>query len=88
MIERYACSCCGYLTLFEAPPGTHAICPVCFWENDSVQLADPEFAGGANRASLREARNNYQRIGASDGEFKDQVRTPLPEESPTPLPGS
>ncbi len=37
---RYACPCCGYLTLTEKPPGTFAICPVCFWEDDEVQFKD------------------------------------------------
>ena len=29
MATRYACPCCGYLTLPEEPPGTFDICPVC-----------------------------------------------------------
>jgi rubredoxin len=40
---RYACSCCGYLTLDEQPPGTFDICPVCWWEDDPVQFDDPDY---------------------------------------------
>ena len=35
-----------------------AICPVCFWEDDLIQLKDPEYAGGANLVSLWQARLN------------------------------
>jgi Cysteine-rich CPCC len=63
---RYACPCCDNLTLVEAPPGSFDICPVCGWEDDSVQFDDPDYAGGANRSSLREARDACRRTGASE----------------------
>ncbi len=62
--SRFACLCCGFLTLDESPVDSYAICPVCFWEADPVQAADLDFAGGANQVSLREARRNFARIGA------------------------
>ncbi len=37
----------------------YEICPVCGWENDPVQRRDKDFAGGANKMSLREARAAY-----------------------------
>jgi hypothetical protein len=80
----FPCPCCGYLTLPEGPPGTFFICPVCWWEDDDVQFADPASEGGANRVSLRDARLNYARIGASEPRFADQVRPPRPEEQPVP----
>ena len=40
------CPCCGYL-VFDEPPGSYAICPVCGWEDDFVQLQWPTM-GGAN----------------------------------------
>lgn len=79
---RYPCPCCGYLTLFEAAPGTFAICPVCFWEDDGVQFEDPEFKGGANAVSLAEAKINFSKLSASSEAFIDQVRPPLDEEMP------
>jgi len=50
------CPCCGFLTL-EYEYGSYAICPVCDWEDDGVQLANPTSAGGANSCSLAEAQN-------------------------------
>ena len=56
---RYPCPCCDRLTLTEAPTGTFAICESCGWEDDNVQFCDPDYAGGANRESLREARRGF-----------------------------
>jgi hypothetical protein len=58
---RYACPCCDLLTLTEPPPGTFEICPVCRWEDDGIQFVDPDYAGGANRPSLLQARETYRR---------------------------
>ena len=80
--KRWPCPCCGYLTLDAEAPGTYDICPVCFWEDDNVQLHDPDFAGGANSVSLRQAQTNFKTFGASDRDFIHIVRPPLPEEQP------
>lgn len=48
------CPCCGKTLV-----GEYDICSVCGWENDPVQLAHPDFAGGANHMSLQEARRAY-----------------------------
>ena len=56
---RYACPCCSYYTFEEKPSGTYYICPVCYWEDDIVQLADPDFSGGANDVSLNLAKENF-----------------------------
>lgn len=37
----------------------YEICSVCNWENDPIQLTNPEFRGGANKESLLEARESY-----------------------------
>lgn len=76
MILRYTCPCCGYQTLEEEPPGTYDICRICFWEDDGVQFEDPDYEGGANTVSLRQAQQNYIRFGASDRLFCDSVRKP------------
>jgi hypothetical protein len=68
-VSRYACSCCGYLTLEEPQRGNYAICPVCFWEDDPVQLEDADFKGGANVPSLSEARETFAAIGLG---FRDE----------------
>jgi cysteine-rich CPCC protein len=80
--QRYPCPCCGFLTLEEVPPGSFEICPVCWWEDDAVQYAHPDMAGGANRVSLNEARENVRRIGASEPEGLRSVRPPKPDEIP------
>jgi hypothetical protein len=66
------CACCGYKTIEEK--GCYEICPICFWEDDSVQEADPWFKGGANRPNLFEAQNNYQKFGAMEERFASNVR--------------
>jgi hypothetical protein len=82
MTSRYPCACCGFLTLDEQPPGTFAICPVCWWEDDGVQARDPGYAGGANEVSLRQARENFRRFGAAEARFSSKVRRPTPDEIP------
>jgi Cysteine-rich CPCC len=57
---RYDCPCCDRPTLSEPPPGTYEICDVCGWEDDSVQFGDPDYEGGANRESLRQARAAFR----------------------------
>ncbi|MCQ2492266.1 MAG: right-handed parallel beta-helix repeat-containing protein [Lachnospiraceae bacterium] len=52
---KYPCPCCGCHTLNEGE-GSYEICPVCGWEDDRVQKNDPEFQGGANEESLKEAK--------------------------------
>lgn len=42
--------------VFTGPPGTYELCPVCGWEDDGVQLANPTSGGGANRGSLVDAQ--------------------------------
>jgi len=80
--RRYACPCCGFLTLVEAPTGTYDICEVCFWEDDNAQFHDPDYEGGANKVSLNQARENFRLHGVSEIRFEADVRSPLPEEHP------
>jgi nitrogen fixation-related uncharacterized protein len=70
------------LTLTEAPAGTFAICPVCWWEDDSTQFDDPDYRGGADGPSLRQARETYRHIGVVKKRLLEHARAPLPEEQP------
>jgi hypothetical protein len=79
---NYLCPCCGYLTFDEEPAGTFEICPVCYWEDDNVQNADPDYEGGANGISLNQARMNFSKYGAVQEKFMRNVRKPLSEEIP------
>lgn len=81
-IHKYPCPCCEYLTLDEPPPGTFNICPVCGWEDDNVQFNDPDFHGGANQESLRDAKRNFRILGAKNSESLNHARKPLPDELP------
>ncbi len=78
--HRHPCPCCGNSTLAEEPPGTFSICPVCWWEDDDAQAADPTLRGGANEVSLNEAAANYASIGVADPRFASRVRPPTPDE--------
>lgn len=55
--EIYPCPCCKHKTIEEL--GYYEICPVCGWEDDPVQSADPDFSGGANTLSLNEAKQEF-----------------------------
>ena len=75
-LKKYACPCCGYKTLSKVPPRCWAICPICYWEDDPVQFADPDYEGGANKVSLKQARENFLAFGASEAEWENHVRAP------------
>jgi Cysteine-rich CPCC len=51
-----ACPGCGFRTISEGFYGTYDICPVCGWEDDAVQLANPCSGGGANKESLADCQ--------------------------------
>lgn len=54
---RYYCPCCGSFTLTEK--NAYEICSCCGWEDDPKQEKDPFLAGGANKMSLIEAKNEW-----------------------------
>ena len=64
----------------DKPNGNYDICPVCFWEDDPIQLEDVEYEGGANRVSLVQARHNFLLFGACEEEMKKHVRQPKEDE--------
>ena len=52
------CPVCGKYTFKKS--GDYDICPVCEWENDPIQLANPDEDGGANDLSLNEYKKEYK----------------------------
>lgn len=80
IIEKYACPCCGYKTFDHEPNGSYSICPVCFWEDDPIQLEDPDYEGGANSVSLRQAQQNFLEFGACERAMLRNVRQPSTDE--------
>jgi hypothetical protein len=73
--SKNPCSCCGYL-VFDEPPGSYAICPICFWEDDHVQLRFPTLEGGADKLSLTQSQGNFAAFGACEERFQKDVRRP------------
>lgn len=73
-MEKYTCPCCGYKTLHSKHD--YDICPICFWEDDSIQFDDIDCAGGANDISLRQAQKNYIKFGACQRDMLKHVRKP------------
>ncbi|MCD0482141.1 hydrolase [Streptacidiphilus sp. ASG 303] len=78
----YRCPCCRFITLTER--GAFEICEVCFWEDDGQDDHDADqVRGGPNHdLSLRQARRNFETIGACNDHCARFVRDPLPEEHP------
>lgn len=56
--DRMDCPVCGRAAEFEGD-GSYEICGRCGWENDPVQFENPDLTGGANRMSLRHAREAW-----------------------------
>jgi hypothetical protein len=50
------------------------------WEDDDIQHDNPDFAGGANKMSLNEAKSNFAKMGAKGQEAVPHARPPLPDE--------
>ncbi len=73
-MKKYTCPCCGYKTLDEEPPGTYDICEICYWEDDGVQFDDPDYTGGANIPSLRQAQKNFIVFGACEEDCIESVK--------------
>lgn len=79
-MEKISCPCCGYKTFAEKPNGHYGICEVCFWEDDSIQLDDPNYEGGANKVSLRQGQRKFIEFGACEREMINNVRQPTKDE--------
>ncbi|MBE3098887.1 MAG: hypothetical protein IMZ44_17360 [Planctomycetes bacterium] len=79
MTPQCPCACCGYL-VFAEPLGSDDICPICFWEDDLVQIAFPDLAGGANKCSLIEGQRNFAECGACEKRILPHVQPPGPKD--------
>jgi len=73
-MKRYTCPSCGYKILNDQPPGTYNICPICFWEDDRSQFDNPDYEGGANQPSLKQAQKNFLKFGACEEGMIKYVR--------------
>lgn len=62
------CPVCGNDT-FDEDDYEYNICEECFWEYDYFQVANPDYAGGANHHSLNEYRKIYQKLKEANPSF-------------------
>lgn len=81
---KFYCPCCGYNTFIEPPTGTYIICIICFWEDDPIQLENPNYQGGANRVSLIQGQKNFEMFGACEKEMINNVTKPTEEDIRNP----
>jgi len=77
---KYRCPCCGYYSYEHQPNGSHDICPICYWEDDPIQLEIPDYKGGANGVSLNKAKENYLKYGACTEAMSPFTRRPKEDE--------
>lgn len=57
MEKKFKCPVCE--KHFFETDDDYRVCPVCGWENDGVQNDDHDYAGGANKMSVNQARIAY-----------------------------
>lgn len=55
------CPCCGIFDHEEEIGNTFLICPICDWEDDEVQLDNPNYERGANVLSLNQSKELFKR---------------------------
>lgn len=65
------CPCCDYFTLSKR--GEYDICPICFWEDDGLDIDQPDQYSGPNHKTLREGRKDFERYGACDSSMTKHV---------------
>lgn len=73
---NFPCPCCGHKTFRYEPAGSYDICGVCYWEDDSIQLEEPDYESGANRVSLKQAQKNFRLFVACGEDMIKWVRKP------------
>lgn len=59
MLHPATCPVCLLFNAFSEP-GSHEICRRCGWEDDMTQRVEPDYSGGANHMSLREAQRAWR----------------------------
>ena len=65
--------------IFDEPPGSYEICPICLWEDDLSQLRFPTTTG-ANHVNLIEGQRNYAETGVCELAMLPHVRPPTSSE--------
>jgi hypothetical protein len=70
-VGEFQCPACDHFSL--ATRGQYDICPVCFWEDDGLDLSQLDTPSGPNHPTLREARANFLRLGACGPDAQQYV---------------
>ncbi len=65
------CPCCDYISLPER--FSYLICPICFWEDDGIDVDRLDSTSGPNHMTLRQGRANFLAFGACDTEMLKNV---------------
>lgn len=73
--NKYTCPACGY-KVFTNTVGSDDICPICFWHDDSIDLAAMYDPLGPNKVSLEQAQKNFSEFGAIEERLREHVRRP------------
>ena len=69
---REQCPCCDFISLAER--GNYLICPICFWEDDGLDIYELDTPSGPNHGiTLREGRANFESFGACQKEMLKHV---------------
>jgi len=71
------CPCCGYITLEKR--GKNLVCPVCFWEDEFSNddgISDQDYIDGPNHLTLKQAQENFSRLGACREDLVQHVVKP------------
>lgn len=64
----HMCPVCGK---YEFPDyNSFDICSYCGWEDDNVQLNDPNYSGGANNLSLKDYKKQYEQKVKNNPKYK------------------
>ena len=72
-LNKY-CPCCGYDTLDPKQRLEYLICPICYWEDDGLDINSLDIESGANHnITLRHARQNFKAFGACEIKVKKWV---------------
>ena len=72
---REQCPVCDFYALPER--GNYLICPVCFWEDDGMDVDEMDTSSGPNHGiTLGQARINFREFGACE---RTAVQHVLPE---------
>jgi len=71
---RFQCPCCDFYTLHDR--ASFEICPVCYWEDDGQDFDRLDQVSGPNHITLRQGRENFERIGACDDAARALVLAP------------